>query len=100
MKLLSTRVDLKKHGKSVATLNSSMIQYSDKHIRRKAGFFKRLFSNLYEVTLLFEDGTEKKFTLTDLNKINSKYMKGIDENGVVHEIKTEQPFNYYVKKIY
>ena len=68
--------------------------------RKKAGFFKRLFCDLYEVTIWFKDGRTRQITLTELKKINQNYLKGVDEDGNKVEFKTEEKFDYYVKKIY
>lgn len=68
--------------------------------KKKAGFWKRLFCDLYEVTIYFKDGRTRQITLTELKKINQNYLKGIDEDGQKVEFKTEEKFDYFVKKIY
>lgn len=66
----------------------------------KVGFFKRLFCDLYEVTIWFKDGRTRQIRLSELKKINQNYLKGIEEDGSKIEFKTEEKFDYYVKKLY
>ena len=68
--------------------------------KEKVGFFKRLFCDLYEVTIWLKNGDTRQIRLSELKKINQNYLKGIDEDGQKVEFKTEEKFDYYVKKIY
>ena len=68
--------------------------------KEKAGFFKRLFCDLYEVTIWLKNGDTRQIRLSELKKINQNYLKGIDEDGQKVEFKTDDKFDYYVKKIY
>ena len=71
-----------------------------KRNKEKVRFLKRLFCDLYEVTIWLKNGDTRQIRLSELKKINQNYLKGIDEDGQKVEFKTEEKFDYYVKKIY
>ena len=70
----------------------------------KPGFFYRLFHDLYQVTLYFdeEDGSQsaRVFMMSEIKRLNSKMLKGVDQDGCKIEFITTQPFSYEKKKIY
>lgn len=72
--------------------------------RSTPGFLYRLFNDLYQVTLYFneEDGTQSRrvFMMKEVKRLNNKMLKGIDENGYKVEFVTSLPFDYEKKKIY
>lgn len=67
-------------------------------------FFKRTFTDLFEVTIyeLGPDGVqfENKIRMSRIDKINKQYVKGRDEKGLRIEYSSKEPFSYYVKQIY
>ena len=71
---------------------------------KQPGFLYRLFNDLYQVTLYFneEDGTQSRrvFMMKEIKRLSNKTLKGIDEEGHKVEFTTSQPFDYEKKKIY
>ena len=55
---------------------------------------------MYEVTIWLKNGDTRQIRLSEIKKINQNYLKGIDEDGQKVEFKTEEKFDYYVKKLY
>ena len=67
---------------------------------KKPGFFKRLFEDLYEVTIFYSNGKKKVYMFKEINKRSNTLIKGRDENGCKFEISTPEPFTYVIKKLY
>lgn len=58
--------------------------------------------SLYKVLIWYhqpEGMVEKSFTLSKIRRLNNKYLKGLDATGKVIEIKTLEPFNYFLQQI-
>lgn len=76
----------------------------EKQNEPKAGFFKRLFSDLYEVTLYLKDENGKQstrvFMMESVRKLNNTTLRGTDSEGHKIEFNSTIPFNYEKKKIY
>lgn len=81
-----------------------MTNKSVKKLTEEAGWLKKLFSDLYQVTLYFdeEDGTQsvRVFLMKDIKRLNNKMLKGVDWEGCKIEFITTKPFTYEKKKIY
>jgi hypothetical protein len=71
---------------------------------KQRNWMYRLFNDLYEVTVWLkeDDKTSTKivYHMKHLNKISNTYMRGIDTDGHKIELKTVEPFDYHVKKLY
>jgi hypothetical protein len=67
---------------------------------KSPGFFYRLFNDLYEVRIVFHNGEKITYRLKEIKKINTKYLKAIDENGHKIELSSVEPFSFFTKKIY
>ena len=67
---------------------------------KKVGFFKRLFEDLYEVTIIYSNGKKKVYMFKEINKKSNTLIKGRDENGHEFEISTPEPFTFIIKKLY
>lgn len=68
--------------------------------KKKVGFFKRVFCDLFEVTISLKTGESRTFRLSEIKKLDQNLLKGIDEDGHKVELKTEEKFDYFVKKLY
>lgn len=72
--------------------------------QEKAGFFKRLFNDCYEVTLYLKDENGKQstrvFMMQSVRKLNNKTLTGRDMQGRKIEFNSTIPFNYEKIKIY
>lgn len=66
---------------------------------KKRSWLYRLFNDLYEVHLIFEDRQEV-YWLQHIKKIDNKQMVGIDQNGHRVEFRSVNPFDYRIKKHY
>jgi len=80
-------------------------------IKRIIQWWKKLIYEEYEVTIWFKNGntfnigpgndkTRKKFKLKSLKKVSNTHIKGKDLNYNEWEIKTVEPFDYNIVKIY
>jgi len=67
---------------------------------KKRSWLYRLFNDLYEIQLVFEDGKQETYFLQHIKKIDNNLLKGIDEEGKKVEFKSVKPFDYKVKKHY
>ena len=68
--------------------------------KSKPGFFKRLFEDLYEVKIVSKSGQVTILRLKEISRKTNTHIKGRDENGHQIELKTEEPFDYFIKKLY
>lgn len=58
--------------------------------------------SLYKVLIWYNqpEGTvEKTFTLSKISRLNNKYLKGLDATGKPIEMRTLEPFNYFLQQI-
>ena len=67
---------------------------------KERGFLYKLFNDLYEVTIVYPNGETQEFRLVEIKKLNKNFLKGIDEDGHKIELATNEPFNYFSKKLY
>lgn len=71
---------------------------------KKRGFLYRLFNDMYEVEIFFSDGLRKtrhyKYNVQHIKVLKPTHFKAIDENGSLIELRTQNPFDYNLKKLY
>lgn len=66
---------------------------------KKRNWLYRLFNDLYEVHLIFDDRQEI-YWLRYIKRIDNKQLKAVDENGHKIEFRSVEPFDYRIKKHY
>ena len=66
----------------------------------KPGFFKRLFEDLYEVTVIDSKNRKHVFMMKEISKRTNTMIKGRDQLGRKFEYSTPEPFTYKIKKLY
>jgi hypothetical protein len=67
---------------------------------RKAGFFYRLFNDLYEVKIYQKNGPARVFYMQSIRKLTNTEFRGVDENGEKIEYKSTEPFDYFKRRLY
>lgn len=67
---------------------------------KERGFLYKLFNDLYEVEIVYADGSIHHYRLREIKKLNTQFLKGVDEDGHKIELSTTEPFNYLMKKLY
>lgn len=66
---------------------------------KKVSWFTKVFEDYFIVEIYLQRET-KIFHMKDIRKITNTLLKGTDLDGNKVEFCTNQPFDYYVKKVY
>lgn len=66
---------------------------------KKVSWFTKVFEDYFIVEIYLQRET-KVFHMKDIRKITNTLLKGTDLDGNKVEFCTNQPFDYYVKKVY
>lgn len=66
---------------------------------KKVSWFTKIFEDYFIVEIYLHRET-KVFHMKDIRKITNTFLKGTDLDGNKVEFCTNQPFDYYVKKVY
>lgn len=66
---------------------------------KKISWFTKVFED-YFIVEIYLAGETKVFHMKEVKKITNNLLKGVDMDGNKVEYCTNNPFDYYVKKIY
>lgn len=66
---------------------------------KKVSWFTKIFEDYFIVEIYMEKKT-RVFHMKEVKKITNNMFKGVDMDGNKIEFCTQEPFDYYVKKIY
>lgn len=62
-------------------------------------WFWQLFLNEWEVTIWYEPSKKTAYKFKYISKVDSKTLKGRLTSGEPFELKTQEPFNFQIKKV-
>ena len=67
---------------------------------KEVSWFTKVFEDYFIVEIYSGEGETRTFHMKDVKKITNNLLKGTDLEGNKVEFCTNEPFDYYVKKVY
>ena len=86
---------MKKIGQTLSTIVSFVSRWTAKPFI----WFWKLFFNEWEVTIWYDPSKKTKYNFKYISKIDPKTLKGRLTSGEPFELKTQEPFNFQIKKV-